>query len=99
VDVVGRKICAAAARSQTQVMQSIATHSTDQAVCDEATVAVIKGPVNVFTQNEALCCSLQCTLLVYKVIFLMTVICYFLLLLLLLCHTCGWLAEWATLLP
>jgi len=76
--VVGRQICAAA-RSRTQVMPSVATHFTDQvvlkgykmqSVCDEITVAVIKGPDNVFTHNEVLCCSLQCSLLLYKVIFL-----------------------------
>lgn len=41
-----------------------------QSVCDEITVVVIKGPDNVFTDNEVLCCSLQCSLLLYKVIFL-----------------------------
>jgi len=76
--VVGIQICAAA-RSQTQIMQSIATHFTDptvlkrykmQSVCDEMTVAVTKGPDNVFMHNKVLCCSLQCLLLLYKVIFL-----------------------------
>jgi len=66
--VVGRQICAAA-RSRTQVLPSIASHFTDQAVlkrykmqsvCDENTVAAIKGPDSVFTHNEVVCCSLQC---------------------------------------
>ena len=71
VDVmVGIQFCAAA-RSRTQVMQSIAAHFTDravlkrykmQSVCDRS-LAVIKGPDNVFTRNEVLWCSLQCSLL------------------------------------
>lgn len=79
---MGTQICAAAAAaagSRTHVLQFVATHFTDravlkrykmQSVCDEITVAVNKGPDNVFTHNEVLCCSLQCLLLLYKVIFL-----------------------------
>jgi hypothetical protein len=36
--------------------------------CGEISIAVVKDPHNMFTQNEILCCILQLTLLLYSVI-------------------------------